>query len=144
MHATTEELLEAVFSVGSSPRLYILRGPPRPAEWSRIMRQLPAMNTKAEDSTAFGRHQATNGEDTADWKDLVLPVVNCWVCEFMTALNVVMVCKSSINTITNLNPTSSHTTTWLICNSQQRLAFKFKLFSNLLCNGSYLQEFMVW
>jgi hypothetical protein len=26
-------------------------------------------------------HQATTGEDTADWADLVHPVVNCRLCE---------------------------------------------------------------
>jgi hypothetical protein len=32
------------------------------------------------------RYQATTGEDTADWEELVRAVVNCRVCELAIAL----------------------------------------------------------
>jgi hypothetical protein len=32
------------------------------------------------------RYQATTGEETADWKDLMRAVVNCRVCELAIAL----------------------------------------------------------
>jgi hypothetical protein len=31
-------------------------------------------------------YQTTTGEDTADWKELVLAVMNCRVCELAIAL----------------------------------------------------------
>jgi hypothetical protein len=37
-------------------------------------------------STVGSRYQATTGEDTADWKDLLRAVVNCSVCELTTTL----------------------------------------------------------
>jgi hypothetical protein len=45
-------------------------------------------------------------------EELVLVVVNCGVCELMTALQspAIMCCKSPINSITNPNPVSSHLT----------------------------------
>jgi hypothetical protein len=50
--------------------------------------QSPAgKNVSKEVEDAVGiRHQATNGEDIADWEDLVRAVVNCWVCELAMPL----------------------------------------------------------
>jgi hypothetical protein len=81
------------------------------------VRQSPAskdVNTEAEEATAFGnRYQATTGEDTADWEDLVRAVVNCRVCEIAITLQLLVVTfrKSSINPITNSNPVYSHSYT---------------------------------
>jgi hypothetical protein len=93
-----------VFSVRSVPRCY------KQGKWRNelFMRQSPAgknMSLEAEDIVEI-RHQATTGEDTADWEDLVRAVVNCRVCELAIALwlLVVMICKLSINPITNPNP----------------------------------------
>jgi hypothetical protein len=42
------------------------------------------MSTEAEDFVGI-HHQATTGEDTADWEDLVYAVVKCRVCELAIA-----------------------------------------------------------
>jgi hypothetical protein len=51
---------------------------------------------------------------TAGWKDLAHAVVNCWVCDLTIApfLFVDMICKRSINEITNPNPVYNHSITW--------------------------------
>jgi hypothetical protein len=46
-YACNVEMMEIVFSVGPDPRLRN----PRPAAWSWVMRQLPALNTKTEKPT---------------------------------------------------------------------------------------------
>jgi hypothetical protein len=63
-----------------------------------------------ETPAAGSRYQATTGEDTADWEDLVCAVLNCRMCEWAIALLLlaVPICKSSINPITNPNPLYSH------------------------------------
>jgi hypothetical protein len=43
------------------------------------------MNMEAEDIVEI-RHQATTGEDTGDWEDLVCAAVNCSACELALAL----------------------------------------------------------
>jgi hypothetical protein len=43
------------------------------------------VSTEAEDIAGI-RHQATIGDDTADWEELVRAVVNCRVCELTIAL----------------------------------------------------------
>jgi hypothetical protein len=43
------------------------------------------VNTEAEDIVEI-RHQATIGEETTDWEDLLNAVVNCRVCELAIAL----------------------------------------------------------
>jgi hypothetical protein len=58
--------------------------------WSNelLVGQSPAgkyASTEAENIVGI-RHQATTGEDTADWEGLVCVVVNCWVCELATAI----------------------------------------------------------
>jgi hypothetical protein len=52
------------------------------------MGQSPAgKNVSTETEDIGGIHnQATTGEDTADWDDLVRAVVNCRVCELAIAL----------------------------------------------------------
>jgi hypothetical protein len=52
---------------------------------TRIVREPRVRGTSAVRS----RYQATTGEDTADWKDLVRDVVNCRECELMIAIYVV-------------------------------------------------------
>jgi hypothetical protein len=79
------------------------------------VRQSPAgknLNTEVEYIVEI-RHQATTGEDAAEWEDLVRAVVNCIVCELAIALQllVVTICKCSINAITNPNPGCSHSYT---------------------------------
>jgi hypothetical protein len=70
---------------------------------------------RARGKSAVGnRFQATTGENTADWEDLVRTVVNCWVCKLATAVKllIVAICKLSLNPITNPNPVYSHSYTW--------------------------------
>jgi hypothetical protein len=43
------------------------------------------VSTEAEDIVEI-HHQATAGENTADWEDLVRALVNCRVCELAAAL----------------------------------------------------------
>jgi hypothetical protein len=43
------------------------------------------ISTEAEDIVGI-RHQATSGEDTADWEDLVPAVVSWRVCELVISL----------------------------------------------------------
>jgi hypothetical protein len=53
-----------------------------------VVGQLPAskeVSTEAEAIVGI-RHQATTGEGTADWEDLVRDVVNCRVSELVIAL----------------------------------------------------------
>jgi hypothetical protein len=66
-----------------------------------------------EMAASLWRHEpgswgTSSGEVTADWEDLVHAVVNRRVCELETALQflVVMICKCSINPITNPNPST--------------------------------------
>jgi hypothetical protein len=56
------------------------------------------------------RHQATTGEDTADWEGFAQAVVICKVYKSVTLLKLFVVTsfKSSINPITSSNPVSSH------------------------------------
>jgi hypothetical protein len=48
------------------------------------------VSTEAEDTVGI-RHQATTGEDTEDWEDLVRAVVNCRVCEIEIVLYLLVV-----------------------------------------------------
>jgi hypothetical protein len=70
------------------------------------------VSTEAENIVGI-RHQATTGEDTEDWEDLVCAVVKCRVCELMIVLLllVVTICKYSVNPITYPNPVYIHTYT---------------------------------
>jgi hypothetical protein len=73
-----------MFSVRSIPRCY------KQDSWSNelVVRQSPAsknVSTEADDIVGI-HHQATTGEDTAHWEDLVGAVVNGRVCELATAL----------------------------------------------------------
>jgi hypothetical protein len=101
-----------VFSLQSEPscckqdksRLYLVVG-----------KSSAGKNVCTETEDVFGiRHQATTGEDTDDWEDLVNVVSNFWVCELAIALwlLIVTICKWSINQITNPNPVCSHSYTW--------------------------------
>jgi hypothetical protein len=91
--------------------------------WSKqlVVEQLQAgknVSMEAEDIAGI-RHQATSGEDTADWEDFVRAVVNCRLYELATALQllVVMSCvyKCSINPIADQNRACSHIPyVWLI------------------------------
>jgi hypothetical protein len=59
----------------------------------------------------FGiRYQATTGEDTARWEDLVCTAVICKEYKSVRLLDLLAVtrCKSSINPITNPNPVPSY------------------------------------
>jgi hypothetical protein len=56
--------------------------------WEWVAGQLPVgknMGKEAEDSVGIC-HQATTGEDIADWEDLVHTVVNCSAYELAVAL----------------------------------------------------------
>jgi hypothetical protein len=65
-------------------------------------------------SAVGSRYWTTTGEDTADWKDLVRVVVNFRVCKSAIALYllVVMICKLSVNAVTNSKPVYSHLCKW--------------------------------
>jgi hypothetical protein len=70
-----------MFSVRSVPRCY------KQDRWSNelVVGRLPDcknVSTEAEDIVGI-RHQATTGEDTADWEDLRRTVVNCrvWISD---------------------------------------------------------------
>jgi hypothetical protein len=69
-----------VFSVRSMPRCY------KQDSWSNelVVRQSPAGKNVITEAEV--RHEETNGEDTADRKDLVRAVVNCRICELAIAL----------------------------------------------------------
>jgi hypothetical protein len=103
---------ETVFSVRFVPRYY------KQNNWSIewVVGQSPAgMNVWTEAKDVVGiRHQATTGEDRADWEDLVGVLVNCRACELAIALQllVVAICKRSTNAITNPNLVYSHSYTW--------------------------------
>jgi hypothetical protein len=81
------------------------------------VRQSPACKdvSKKEEDIVGNCHQTKTGEDTADWEDLACAVVNCKVCELVTALQslVLISCvhKCWINPITNPNPVYSHSIT---------------------------------
>jgi hypothetical protein len=67
------------------------------------------MSTETEE--IFGiRYQATTGEDTARWEDLVCAAVICKEHKSVRLLEVVVVTvsKSPVNPITNPNPLPSH------------------------------------
>jgi hypothetical protein len=73
-----------VLSVWSVPRCYKLDS------WSNelVVGESPSsknVSTEAEDIVG-NHHQATTGEDTADWKVLVCTAVNSKVCELAIAL----------------------------------------------------------
>jgi hypothetical protein len=101
-----------VFSVLSVPTCY------KQDSWGSesVVRQLPVgknVSMVAEDIVEI-RHQATTCEETADWKDLACPLVNCRACELATALQilVVTICKRSVTPITDPNPVYSHSCIW--------------------------------
>jgi hypothetical protein len=53
---------------------------------------------------------STEAKGAADWEDSVRAVVNCRACKLATALLLLadMICKCSINTITNPYPVYKH------------------------------------
>jgi hypothetical protein len=56
-----------------------------------VVRQSPAskgVKTEVKEATycVGNRYQASTGEDTADWEDLVRAVVNCRMCDLTIAM----------------------------------------------------------
>jgi hypothetical protein len=106
MHATIEELLEVVFSMGSMLRLYNVEQLQLWEPWdgsekskrlvwdggqpgSELWDSRQPVKSKHGSWGSYGvesHYQATTGEDTADWEDLVRAVMNCRVCKLAIAL----------------------------------------------------------
>jgi hypothetical protein len=68
--------------------------------WSNelVVGQLPASKNVSTETEDFVQicHQATTGEDTSDWEDLVHAVVNCRLCELVIALYLLVVSVQKI------------------------------------------------
>jgi hypothetical protein len=131
-HATHINRRAVLFLLGPL-RGYIIRSTELVRQWDR--RQ--AVRTWSREHGSWGmygvesRYQATTGEDTADWEDLVRAVMNCRVCELAIALYllVVTICKCSISAVTYRNRVCGRSYMWQYCSTKlsMRNTFSFPL-----------------
>jgi hypothetical protein len=117
------ELLGEVFYMRSVPRCY-------KHDKSRV-----SCETVVGQYGVGSHCQATTGEDTTDWEDLVRAVVNCRLCELKIALQLLVVtfCNCIIQPIIDPNPVYNYS------NSLYYIQYISVYFYELICVCTYME-----